>query len=798
MKKIILVLVMISVLLLAGCTQDSNPGLEETSSLTISVYEQRLDGTDRTFKQDLKDVKVKLNDNIGKTDEQGNVTFNLVNGDYNLSIIKDEYNEFKENIKLDNDKVKTYDLIWGESPILDPDEVKFNIQDPQDVTINITWNDATEVVDVYRILDDGDYNTAPISEDNLEAKADGILTIDLPKYFSNMDLVAGDTVEFYVNFDEGTDQLLTVDIIDNTVPAEINPMEIDFDVNNPQDLDFTITWHSATEITGIELKVDDSYWEVEDYKLLQDKSKLTISSDRILEEGVVAGDVLEMTVNFDVGDSIIIPINIIQTTKVNITGNFDILHDPAKSVVEPSSIKQTNESLTDIKVEEENNEYIVRYSKGKDISEIIKNMEKNGHKVLDTIEELRAILVSDMSNKISLQSLEYVIDVSENGMFTANADYVIPNDARYDEMWAPSPLRLPQTWRKATGSSSVRVAVIDTGIDYTHYELVDFVSEEQGYDFVNDDADAMDDHGHGTHVSGIISAKANNESGVAGVTWGVELIPVKVLSSSGSGSYWDVAQGILYASGLLEDQPIEKADVINMSLGGSSSDNLVYDAIVKSTDAGVIISCSAGNTGTSNVGYPAAYDETIAVSALSLTYDGKIELASYSSYGEEVTVAAPGTDVLSTVLNDSFAYYSGTSMASPQVAGIIALMIDEGIPTSQILDTIKNTAIDLGNDGKDISFGYGMPNVYWAIHEVSTINVIARNDTEIITQKEIGIKDRSFELSDLPTGEYEIVLWIDVRSNDTLENGDYFVTTGIQDFSGGDYSFNMELTEFME
>jgi len=409
--------------------------------------------------------------------------------------------------------------------------------------------------------------------------------------------------------------------------------------------------------------------------------------------------------------------------------------------------------------------------------------------------ELDSILLKQPTNKFfsaseqDLHSLDYVLSVSKNHIVYAH-DYVEPNDTHYDKLWAKPTMRLPQTWRDNIGSKRTRVAVLDTGIDDTHPDLSDNISSD-GYNFIDDNKDTMDVHGHGTHVAGTIGAVANNSRGVAGVMWDVEIIPVKVMRDDGSGTSWDIAKGILYAAGLKEDNKIERADVINMSLGGGGYSSTRHDAVKRAEEEGVILVASSGNDGSQYSAYPARYEEVIAVGAL--TDEGENSppsLAWYSNYGDALEITAPGTSILSTIPDGVYQYKSGTSMAAPQISGVVGLMISEGIHHSDIRDILEKTAIELGDE---YYYGAGMANAYWAVNNVNKINI---NFSELETS--INLQNESFTLEgEVKKGTHKLEVWIDVRGNGVLENGDYYYEETININRNGIYEVDVVLEEFL-
>lgn len=265
----------------------------------------------------------------------------------------------------------------------------------------------------------------------------------------------------------------------------------------------------------------------------------------------------------------------------------------------------------------------------------------------------------------------------------------VPNDPLYEKQWNLRMVNAEAAW-KTTRGKGVTVAVIDTGVaiedDHRCYRCRDFAETKfvRGYDFVNNDDHPADDHGHGTHVAGTIAESTNNREGAAGLAFEAAIMPIKVLDGMGGGRTSDIARGVRFAAD-------NGAQVINMSLGGPFPDPVLRNACKYAVKKGVVVVCAAGNSSGGRVGYPAAYADCIAVSAVGPTG----ELAPYSSVGRAVALAGPGGDksqgedagiLQNTVLTDpdgarSDGYYSfqGTSMASPHVAATAALIISAGV-----------------------------------------------------------------------------------------------------------------------
>ncbi|MBS7636078.1 S8 family serine peptidase [Candidatus Bathyarchaeota archaeon] len=293
---------------------------------------------------------------------------------------------------------------------------------------------------------------------------------------------------------------------------------------------------------------------------------------------------------------------------------------------------------------------------------------------------------------------------------------LVPNDPYWPSQWGPKKIMADWAWNITVGSSEILVAVVDTGVYYLHEDIWDNY-KHIGYDWVNNDPDPLDDHGHGTHCAGIIAAVLNNYLGISGLAQ-VRIMAEKVLDSYGSGYADWVANGIIHATDC-------GAKIISLSLGGYGYSQILHEAVKYAYNHGVLLVAAAGNDNTNMKLYPAAFEEVIAVSAT----DQNDYKAWFSNWGEWVELSAPGVNILSTV---PWGYYfaSGTSMAAPHVAGVAALTWSQHQNRSRdwIRIWLRQTADDLGPSGYDVYYGYGRINARKAVEQTPpTHELIAYN-----------------------------------------------------------------------
>ena len=381
-------------------------------------------------------------------------------------------------------------------------------------------------------------------------------------------------------------------------------------------------------------------------------------------------------------------------------------------------------------------EYIVKFKS----AEAIKNLKS--HKSVQEIKDLKVsfghfakVKVDNKSSINFLKSNTEVEYVEEN-----DAVYALPveegflksvNDPSFSKQWglkntgansggywlpgkAGEDINALAAWEVTKGNKEIKIAVIDTGVDYNHVDLKDnimineaelngeegvdddengFIDDVYGYDFANDDADPMDGHGHGTHCAGVIGA-VHNETGIAGVMADVQILSIKFLSDSGRGSTEGAIKAIDYA--------IKRGvNVMSNSWGGGPFNQALLDSIIAADEAGIVFVAAAGNSrrnNNSSSSYPANYevDNVISVGAM----DGAGKKASFSNYGsEKVHVFAPGVNIFSTVQNDRYKNMSGTSMACPHVSGVVGLMLAKNMNLTplQVRDILVDSSVETTN-----------------------------------------------------------------------------------------------------
>lgn len=496
----------------------------------------------------------------------------------------------------------------------------------------------------------------------------------------------------------------------------------------------------------------------------------------------------------------------------------------------PTPLTIINEK-TGIRSEVVPNELIVKFKQGLPQEDIQALIAKTGATVKTYIEALNYYVLSlppDLSVNDALRwyRQQGVVDrVEPNYLIPLKT---VPNDPDFSRQWAlhntgqtggtdDADIDAAESWDIEQGNGEVVIAIIDTGVDYTHEDLAaniwqnsgeipgngidddgngyiddtvgwDFVDGSggaEGEDFVTPDNDPMDRHGHGTHVAGIAGAVANNDIGIAGVAWNCKIMPVRAgyKTSAGGGVLEsdDAAQAIIYAAE-------NGARVINLSWGDYQKSNLIEDAMNYATNKGALVCAAAGNENSNSLIYPAASENT-AVLAIGATDSHDLK-ASFSNYGDWVDVSAPGVAIYSTFLNNAYRQMSGTSMAAPHVAGVAALLFSYFPDISPIeAKTKMMRSVDVLADLSGKNSVSGRINAYstltadYTTPHIFSINPNAAHegDTVTIFGDSFGDEQGDGVVKFYPNKDAEIISWskstVVCRVPEGAQTGELAVTT---------------------
>ncbi|MCY3833045.1 MAG: S8 family peptidase [Chloroflexi bacterium] len=314
--------------------------------------------------------------------------------------------------------------------------------------------------------------------------------------------------------------------------------------------------------------------------------------------------------------------------------------------------------------------WVIHYDPNTPLSEKWEYVHRIGGTIVERIEELE-IWVVDVPESFGLNfTFDSDVALVEQDFVVSVHFDIPPNDPDYDRQWALQHIEAEQAWDQMGELRDITVAVIDTGVCMSHEDLVERVLDN-GYDFVDNDDDPEDVFGHGCSVAGIIAANIDNGIGIAGFAPNSSILPVRVLGPSGSGSMADVAAGIVYAAD-------EGADIVNLSLGSMVGSQVTEDAVNHAVAKGVTVIASAGNSGGALPGFPARYENVVAVGAI----DPDGSRSSFSNKGADIW--APGRDIHTIHLDNGYKALNGTSFSAPYVAAMAAVL--EGMGRELHLD----------------------------------------------------------------------------------------------------------------
>ncbi|WP_278382503.1 S8 family serine peptidase [Clostridium tyrobutyricum] len=358
--------------------------------------------------------------------------------------------------------------------------------------------------------------------------------------------------------------------------------------------------------------------------------------------------------------------------------------------------------------------YIVTVSSKQDISKIKSSIPKaevkdlsNGQAVVYSEDISKNTLKKDLSKVKNIRSIRNPVKMKIDGY----SRKMNVNSARSLE-WDIPDVMADSAWSNISQKKTVKIAVVDTGVDYNNSLLKGKIDVSDGYNFISNNSNAMDDSGHGTGVTGIIATNSNVKGkDLIGVTGNlnVEIIPVKVLDSSGTGDSDIIAEGIQYAAD-------KGADIINLSFGGKGSAPEIDSAIQYAKSKGSFVVAAAGNDNADVKDYsPASNSNVFTVSALNM----RNSKSYYSNYGYNVQGAAPGDNILSVELNNQYYFMTGTSMASPIVSSVAAMVkaANPNLNSTQIAQILDESTDKIGTQHRNIYYGYGKINAVKAVKQ---------------------------------------------------------------------------------
>jgi len=399
--------------------------------------------------------------------------------------------------------------------------------------------------------------------------------------------------------------------------------------------------------------------------------------------------------------------------------------------------------------------------------EIFKIHQQNKAKVIKEIKVLRIYQV-EISTETTLE--ETIKKYKENpNVIYAEPNFVgktfatIPNDLHFNKQWAVKKTELDKAWDLGKGGPEIVVAVLDSGVDLNHPDLKENLIP--GYDFINDDPEPMDDNGHGTLVAGVIAAKGENGEGIAGVSWYSKIMPIKVVDSQGSGHYFNLAQGIIYA--------VENgAKIVNLSVGGYTYSEALKEIVDYALSQGCIIVAGVGDDNFNIPVFPAAYPGVIGVGATG----EKDEVSTDSNYGGFLDLYAPGKEIYSTLPGSQYGYGSGSSLAAAYVSGLVALLIsaDQSLGRQRIEEILYATGDYIPDKFKG-NYGHGRTNAYRAMTVVKGINTVdlAIVDLKVIPEKPLPGQETEITVSlqnqgNVETGATALRLYISGYETDVV------------------------------
>ncbi|AHM57186.1 thermophilic serine proteinase [Peptoclostridium acidaminophilum DSM 3953] len=375
--------------------------------------------------------------------------------------------------------------------------------------------------------------------------------------------------------------------------------------------------------------------------------------------------------------------------------------------------------------------YIVKFNDYASMEEIFEAVSPYKHRLIGDSKN-RTFMIKAADIEGFKQEAEDLVDFVEKDRQTKIQ--AVPSDTDYAKQWALPAIDMQEAWDITTGSGSVLVAVIDSGVNRSHPDLAG-TDIRNGWDYIMDEPCQYDSVGHGTNVTGIIGAQTDNARGIAGVNWDVAIVPLNVVYSNELIYTSDICAALVEAADM-------GCDVINLSLSGPDYSSAENEAVQYAISKGCIVVAAAGNWGNSAYSYPASYEGVISVASV----DSSISYSSFSQYNDKVDLAAPGEGILTTadMFNQGKEYMevSGTSFSAPHVAGVAALAAacKPSITPSEFTEALEASSVDLGSAGFDIHYGHGLLNAERTLVYVTNPDVPGNLRVDSIGDKSASLR----------------------------------------------------------
>lgn len=463
------------------------------------------------------------------------------------------------------------------------------------------------------------------------------------------------------------------------------------------------------------------------------------------------GSVVEVTPTLGIQGDAVLDLETSQNAEVASASELDDAMDQA--TIPDEQVDQADFELIEPLAEEDaiTNQIVVEFDEAATDAEIAAYVESIGGTVESQITPLNTVVVNvseDSYRANSSTASSSVVVNSEANYIVRAADDAPTSDPYYIDQWGLATTGVLDAWVTLPDNApTMRVAVIDSGICEAHPDLADRIMA--GWDFVEDDDAPQDDYDHGCGVAGIIAANIDNGVGIAGIAPHVEIMPLRVLDAVGVGNYADVAEAIIYAVD-------NGAQIINLSLGGNNSSNVLNNAVQYAVERDVLVIAAAGNTASQAMLYPAAYADVVSVGAV----NEMLLAAPFSSTNAAIDLYAPGVGVYSTLANGNYAALNGTSFAAPYVTGIAALEMALGRELNLDRDMVGfgdvvNEIVEEPNDISEAT-GLGEPSDFWGV-------VLASGSNPQAVADQLG-----FEWIEMPQGLPNTYLFRRVGSAESM------------------------------